>query len=60
MKDVAGISVKKCSECGIKNVIPMGTGHVVGVSQPMKEVNRLQYRCTDCRTHFWIFETEGF
>jgi len=49
------VSGKRCPKCGCGNVDvkPTGNGHVVGVGQPHKEVNRFLYQCARCSTTFF-------
>ena len=50
---------KKCPKCNSQNVKPTGTWHVVGSGQPMREPDRFQYVCVDCREAFFLSEPEG-
>ena len=44
---------RKCPKCGRSNIVDMGSAHVTGSGQPMRDVDQFQYRCRDCNTEFW-------
>ena len=43
----------QCTKCGSNKARPTGNGYVTGVGQPMKQPERLLYKCGDCGVCFF-------
>ena len=56
MIDETEFEKKICPKCNSLNVQEMGAGHVAGVGEPMKDIDRFQYECCDCRHIFRLLD----
>jgi uncharacterized protein with PIN domain len=54
MTSESEVEKKRCAECDSLNVKAIGAGHVTGVGEPMRDVDKFQYECYDCGHIFWL------
>ena len=54
MENKLEIPEPKCPKCGSLDLQFMGAGHVSGVGQPHKDINRFQHQCASCQTPVWL------
>jgi uncharacterized protein with PIN domain len=58
MNENLTLTKKKCPFCNSLNILPMEAGHVVGVGEPLREINKIQFQCSNCKKHFWMSKDE--